>query len=440
MNSCQKIDTIQANFKNVTINQTKFLIKSNSISANNILADSINTKMLWDSINLISLNKYEDIVSVPLKYFDINTNLIYFKKKSDDIGTYPLLININDLSNFKHNSIDLIKSFYNNNVPLSFTGKIIAHSVENKFLWEVKFTNGKKDYEKRIQTDLGSLTTNTDKIKANANLSSNRIKSTSCVAYYLVTYYSDGSIEWDFISTVCDSPCEITSVITKDSTEKIRSLCGATSTGGGGSSIPASSFYKIKSNFTDKCIEKLWNSMMSKSFDNKVTEILHDIFELSSKYVLTIDDVPMMFDENNFIILGKGDAPYYDLNNVLHIDVHISRGTLASREAMTATLYHEIIHSYLKAEFYKKYNDNFSSHTEMLKNYVGNIQQALMSDYSNLSPEYAKALSLGGIFTKGVKTSLSIDELEKVNSINGLFESGRLGEPLCQATSSNPIN
>ncbi len=72
----------------------------------------------------------------------------------------------------------------------SFTGTISYYKVTRQLLFEAGYEAGEKKYLKKFDKGI--------------NPSANTTISARCTSYYLVTHWSDGSTDWEYLYSVCD--------------------------------------------------------------------------------------------------------------------------------------------------------------------------------------------------------------------------------------------
>jgi hypothetical protein len=195
------------------------------------------------------------------------------------------------------------------------------------------------------------------------NEASGRVASThrtqtegSCSSYYLVTTWSDGTQTWSFLYTTCGIP--------------------PSNPPQGGTISTSTPNYGIQNNLTRECFKSTFNSMLNAEFNNKVQNILIK-FNKSNQLKFTIGE----YTDATDVRLAKTVGTTVLLNVYQLIN--------ASREAVCATIYHEVLHVYLGGT-------NYEDHNKMANDYVTPMIQALQAWFP-LSYEDAEALAWTGL-------------------------------------------
>ena len=193
-----------------------------------------------------------------------------------------------------------------------------------------------------------------------------------CTYYYLVTYWSDGSTDYDYLGSYCnDGPeCEPLIAISNDPKLKIKMLCGG---GGGGATTPT--IINTKNNLKDSCLKKIANDFLNSNLSNVVTDILKNVFSVG-------DHVNLSFEENTSIHDSQGNSIPAKTSGTLGptssspIDetVYLNPDMLntSSQEFKASVIIHEIIHSSLNVK-----GIDLNQHMNMLQNYMDAMSKSL---------------------------------------------------------------
>lgn len=124
---------------------------------------------------------------------------------------------------------------YSNQTP-NFSGSISAYTIGNKFVFERGFRNGKGNYIKLIEDNAKTgAVVKTNSIKLTDELPK-QVNGNGCTLFYLVTYWSDGTVDRQFLSSICDNGnggCEQTRVISPSSGDVYTTNCDSDNPGGG---------------------------------------------------------------------------------------------------------------------------------------------------------------------------------------------------------------
>lgn len=437
--SCNKIQDNNLKIQIVNNENIEFVnkwvkdIKKNT-SSTTPFTDSLLNTIVIDKIETYNLNSIGELIYIPSSYLK-NSGVVIFKNNFTGEVVHSLIVEVIDYNNSIQisNIRDLIVNFYEHKLPYSFNGKINGFSLENKFLWEFGIVKGKIKYERRIQKNYNNV--NSGNIKSNSLVNSTSTKSNNCIAYYSVTYWSDGTTDWELINVECDSPCEITRSLNPSTESKITKFCftGVTIGGGGGPSITND---KITTKFINPCIAEVWNKIQNKDLGLKgeIDKILYNTFGLSTKYNLVVKDEEGL-NNNGIPVAGTTLPPVRNSDGSISITCIINATTVASQEYIAATIYHEVIHAYLNTVNPDLIN-NKSSHTEMYNNYMKSLESTLIKTFSNTDPSVLHVLALDGIVNIGIDFGCTPEYLSMIKAEVEKQVSGRFGTP-CTVQSNN---
>jgi hypothetical protein len=258
------------------------------------------------------------------------------------------------------------------------------------------YSYGNNVYLKKI-TNSNSRNSNI-KVITNSQVNNQTVSYNNCTLYYLVTYWSDGTVDYEYLGSSCiGGGCEETKVLSKDSTLFIKSLC-ADGSGGGGSSGDPANIYDVKNNLKDSCFNSIVNLMINSNLKNTVTNILQNVFGTSKSPNLTFDESSNIVNKSGYPIPAQTSPSFDQSTNILNLSTKIRLDQFepsASREYKAAVMIHEIIHAniYIDTTVLK----GLTQHAYMLENYVGNISTSLQGFFANLTPKQALSLALGGL-------------------------------------------
>jgi hypothetical protein len=238
LNSCKKQDgyviiSPSQDFKVANIYREYIDSLNKADSSANYLVQSLN----WNSLKLINVDSNKRVVFVPInlrKKSNVINGLILIESINNNSITssyFTQIVNL-DISNTRSESTASSYDFttatgiisdYFTRRKNSFHGSINFYNMHNSFLYSLGYEKGAPKYFKRI---------NKAKKGANGNVKAN----SSCVNYYLTTYYDDGSSETEFLFTSCD-PCRQQSKISSSGESIVANECGTnySNVGGGGS-------------------------------------------------------------------------------------------------------------------------------------------------------------------------------------------------------------
>jgi hypothetical protein len=168
-----------------------------------LFIDSIRGSINWNLAKLSpTVSPDYVILYCPISYNRNSSGLIFTITKSDWTIKLGIISEIK-FNNGSHDSeAEIIAKLYSNQTP-NFSGSISAYTIGNKFVFERGFRNGQGNYIKMIE----------DNAPTAANIKTNSIRLTNepptkvngCTLYYLVTYWSDGTVDREFIGSSCDN-------------------------------------------------------------------------------------------------------------------------------------------------------------------------------------------------------------------------------------------
>lgn len=164
------------------------------------------------------------------------------------------------------------------------------------------------------------------------------------------------------------------------------------------------------------CLSATLNAAISNNLSNTITDILHNTFGAQADFNINFLD-----DNLNDPLKDAKTTPFLYSNGRIDFNVTLNTGVLpsASKEYTAVTIYHEIVHAYLRTLGVTGQN---LQHIVMTEQYVSKLESALQSMFPNLSNLDAKALSWGGLMDTPAWTKFKEDHpadaqnLEVVNA------------------------
>lgn len=403
--SCKRVDqnnsTTSTLFKQQIISWIQTQEESMSDLESKATADSLIMSLQWNSLQVAPINQRESVIYIPYEYNSNKTGLtVLFNHKFNKIerGYISEIVTPKVETHIERNiePLSIMSNFYNSK-HTNFTGSISTYDLSKKFLWQIGFKNGIKQYTKQIATNLPN---NLVSIKKSASLDMKRtqgVTTFSCVSFYLVTYWSDGSEDWLYIGGYCNgSDCQMTGVINKSGGEMlIKSFCTVGSISGGGSSTTSNI---VTNNIKDPCLKALVNSMIGCNLNNKIATILQNVFNTSNKLNLTFQESTTLVDKNGDPIPAQTTPSFNQFTGILNLTSNIRLDQFdpaASTEYKASIIVHEIVHSYIYTD--TSVLNGLTQHDYMLQNYTDNISNYLKGYFPNLSDDAVHSLSLGGL-------------------------------------------
>ena len=407
--------------------------------------DTLMSKSDWNRIQKTSISKDVTIIYVPLNYnrnrigmtflYNNNTQSIYYSLITETPLSLtsisptknPILNKPSDiiLSKDAIRPIDVIASFYKYNMN-GYTGSIKAFSLSNSFLWEYGYQNGNRKYERLITNSNIEFESNKTSPKQSYSVGSNKVKLSGCVWSYLVTYYNDGSQDWDLIGLKCDNgnDCQTTIGISEGS-DIIKADCSGSPNGPGGGSGNGDEYDKIINNITDECLKALLTNLQNANrLTNEIGSILQNLFGDNNTITLTFIQDDNLTDDKGIPV--KGSSSQINNNNYI---TKLNNTVLKdySPESQTLTIMHEVLHNSFKILYNEQKNPN--DHTRMLTDYIEKLASSLENLYPELKLHHAVTIALcfdnlRGSVSNGIKDIKQSDFDAALNyyAKKGLFD------------------
>lgn len=177
----------------------------------------------------------------------------------------------------------------------------------------------------------------------------------------------------------------------------------------------------ITTNLKNPCIKSTYDLISSKDFSNDITRILRDVFAASAKFNLTITETTALGynQDGHTIAVDRG-------NGILDITLQLNLNTLpsAAKEFTAATIYHEVLHAYLRTTGLTGKLEHESS---IANNYQSSIVAALQEAFPGLSYENANALAWGGLEETDAFNRLPQIQRQNFTEINNYFHAATPG-------------
>lgn len=160
------------------------------------MIDSIMANSKWDQGEQNYISSVQSMVYIPVS--NQSLGLAFFYNTQKRMVDSCFLVDISSgKSNYSYKKTDVIQARYlqpDAKTNRGFTGQITDFTLDNKFKSEVKYNNGivasQKTLRSKSATKRGNITT-----------------LQTCIAWYWVTTYGDGTEYWQYMYTQC-SDCE----------------------------------------------------------------------------------------------------------------------------------------------------------------------------------------------------------------------------------------
>jgi hypothetical protein len=160
------------------------------------MIDSLMSNSKWDQGEQSFISSVQSIVYIPVG--NQTLGLAFFYNTQKRVVDSCFLVDVNsEKSNYSYKKMDVIQARYlqpDSKTNHGFTGQITDFTLDNKFKSELKYNNGLLAYNKTLRskgaTKRGNITT-----------------LQTCIAWYWVTTYGDGTELWQYMYTQCND-CE----------------------------------------------------------------------------------------------------------------------------------------------------------------------------------------------------------------------------------------
>lgn len=151
----------------------------------------------------------------------------------------------------------------------------------------------------------------------------------------------------------------------------------------------------IINNLTNSCWKALFNTIKSNGLTNDISTLLKNTFGSSTKYNVIISEEANLTNSQGVYVEGNTSVSY-DLNGNLVLNIKLNSTALAdaTKEYISATIYHEIVHAYLRATGMMS---RLQQEDAIAYDYVTCLIAALQETFPSMSLDSATALSWGGL-------------------------------------------
>jgi len=313
-----------------------------------------------------------------------------FKLKDNEPFDGKIIEVVNQNTDQNLDAVEFVKSFDQENIP-NFTGGILIYDLNYFYITSHFFKDG------RLENKTGEIS-GVAATKNGAEIQSNSTESTygqSCSDWYLVTTYynSNGSIAeqyWDYLYTECT---DIPNGCTQD--------CSGSYGGGSGGNYGGNAASTSVINSTeDPCSKKAVNDALTDGVPNEIRNMFLTQFGSSANSNITFKDVNLPVTDHRDAFVG--DKVYNPNGSEFSATINLNLTTfkIRSDEYNYATIYHEVIHAYLRSRFPENQEGQIilpPQHETMANDFVVKLTAALTSQFLDLSYADARALAWTGL-------------------------------------------
>ena len=193
---------------------------------------------------------------------------------------------------------------------------------------------------------------------------------------------------------------------------------GGGGAGGGGSNYEE---YTTNNNVTDPCIKAAVDNAVDENFKDEITELVNDVFGESEDFNIDIIDVTYLPDsvDGETLAMPQGDGLLFD------IELNRNKLSTSSKEYITATIFHELLHAYLGYLDIDAFQDD-TQHDTMANEYLNRLSESLTQRY-DISEQDAIHLSWGGLWETSAWSELSTSKKNQIVETNEKYRTADKG-------------
>jgi hypothetical protein len=409
------------------------------------------------------------------KFASRKYNRSYFLLLNDSAGYHAYIMMImadsayvnNDFSKLNHNSY--------RKCDADFSGLVLYFTPKGRYVGGYAYAKGQLVSPSGSNSSGGQSQVLSVKNGTSKTTDQLATQSASCLDWYLITYYDDGSTDAEYLGTTCPvtGGCPITSLKPDcasggGGTPPAPTCPGNKPPGtgsGGGSSGPTTSVgiltvsttsttstsglpapsdpcladkiaSKIYDNVANPCVHTMVEAAISRNIEFDLQNSMNRIFGNNANFNLTFNDNPKnLIDPTDD---GETTPTYTDayiqagtnrtIITGMDIDITLNSKILSgsSQEFVTATILHEALHAYFRTI------GTMDDHNVMVIQYIPWFESTLKAIYPSMSDSDAQALAFGGL-TQTMAMSVSSYSGQKsfLDNINNIYKDGAKGTP-CQ--------
>jgi hypothetical protein len=198
-------------------------LKKSDINNNGFLLNNIT----WDNVLIRNIGDNFKFVYIPVDIkndtISIGFTILLNRKENTIREGYFTQVSFKNKTVSQTEIIESADIIYNhlskNNT--NFSGKLAFYTIDNKFLYNFGYSNGINKSVTYIGKGIAGSTQ-----KTNIPINQNRTLGSGCIDAFFITYYDDGSIDYQLIAEDC-SGCTATSIINKNGELKAATFCNS---------------------------------------------------------------------------------------------------------------------------------------------------------------------------------------------------------------------
>ncbi|NVJ47517.1 MAG: hypothetical protein HWE07_10330 [Cytophagia bacterium] len=323
-------------------------------------------------------------------------------------------------------SIEDFENISYNSIPHLWSGSLEVFTYDEHFFVGFKFLEGVLDHSYQYETHEG------DK-----KLDYSRYDMTCSPSYFPVGYTVcyEGECTTTIERYVAATSCSGSSLTTFSYT----GFGGGGTTSGGTDGLggTCSSCYdppevpepdfKIVNKISFRqypCLSSSVNNAIDEDFSNEIQKMILDIFGESEDFNIEIEAIELEKETDGFFNPGTvfEDGSFVNFTIVINTLLENS-----SKEYITATIYHEFLHSYMQyLDLPNIREDDKADHEEMASKYLIMLSNVLIDQYG-IKKAHAEALAWGGLGGTDAFEKLGETQQNYFGLINSEYKDGKKG-------------
>lgn len=180
---------------------TEWLDRASNSNRSSLFIDSIKKGINLEDLFIVQKTALSTTVFIPVEYNNKDLGLLITYGNRTKAVRFGVLMDLKFPKDVIYSKQQFIHEALTGETKF-ISGSMSFYTINNKFLGEYGFSEGNLKYQKYIQK---GETFNTGTIKSNSigGISKRSISANSCYDFYLVTYWSDGSVDRVYIGTSC---------------------------------------------------------------------------------------------------------------------------------------------------------------------------------------------------------------------------------------------
>lgn len=180
---------------------TEWLDRASNSNSSSLFIDSIKRGINLEDLFIVQKTALSTTVFIPVEYNNKDLGLLITFGNRTRAVRFGVLMDMKFPKDIIYSKQKFIYEAFTGETKF-ISGSMSFYTINNKFLGEYGFSEGKLKYQKYIQKG-ETLYTGTVKSNSIGGISKQSIRANSCYDFYLVTYWSDGSVDRAYIGTSC---------------------------------------------------------------------------------------------------------------------------------------------------------------------------------------------------------------------------------------------